>query len=259
MKRSATLAFAILLFAATPVPQPTDVSVLYAGSLVTPMEGPISAALARDEGLHFVGEGRGSKALLNLIVGGLRTPDVFISADRSLADQLVAKGLAAAQDEKTFGGASMVLGWADASPHRALFDRVAAGQETLVAALETPGLRIARTDPALDPKGERTERALRILGLPETLGSIYPEEDLLVRLETGQADAGFLYSTEAVARKLHAVPLPGAASLSGEITYTAVILKGAPHPQAARRFVEFITAGAGKPILEAAGITYLAP
>jgi molybdate/tungstate transport system substrate-binding protein len=250
--------FLCAVLAAAPVGSPapaSDVNVLYAGSLVTPMEGPVAQALAHDTGLHFVGEGRGSKALANLIAGGLRTPDVFISADRTLVDGLAAKGLV--ESAVTFGGASMVLGWADASPHRQLFEDVAAGKASLVAALQTPGLRIARTDPALDPKGERTVRALRMMGLPDTLGTIYPEEDLLVRLETGQADAGFLYSTEAIARKLHDVPLPGAASLSGEITYTAVILKAAPHPEAARRFVDFITNGAGKPILEAAGITYL--
>jgi molybdate/tungstate transport system substrate-binding protein len=246
----------LALGGASPSPASGDVDVLYAGSLVTPMEGPIAAALAKD-GLHFAGEGRGSKALFSLIVGGLRAPDVFITADRSLADQLLAKGLAASAT--TFGGASMVLGWADTSPHRALFDAVAAGKESLVAALQTPGLRIARTDPALDPKGERTIRALKIMGLPETLGTIYPEEDLLVRLETGQADAGFLYSTEAIARKLHAVPLPGAASLSGEITYTLVMLKAAPHPDAARRFADFILTGEGKTILEGAGITYTTP
>jgi molybdate/tungstate transport system substrate-binding protein len=243
-----------MLLGATAAAPPADVDVLYAGSLVTPMEGPIAAELARDENIHFVGEGRGSKALANLIASGLRNADVFISADSSITDDLIARGLAL--PGTTFGGASMVLGWADASPQKALFAKVAAGQESVVAALQTPGLRIARTDPAVDPKGVRTIAALKIMGLPPDLGTVYPEEDLLVRLETGQADAGFLYSSEAIARHLHYVPLPGAAALSDKITYTVVILKRAPHPEAARRFVDFIVSGGGKPILEAAGITY---
>ncbi|MBV8118105.1 MAG: ABC transporter substrate-binding protein, partial [Candidatus Eremiobacteraeota bacterium] len=46
-----------------------SVSVLYAGSLVTPMEGPIKTSLAT-AGIDFEGEGGGSKMLANLIASG---------------------------------------------------------------------------------------------------------------------------------------------------------------------------------------------
>ena len=66
------------LAAAAPTPAP--VSVLYAGSLVTPMEGAIKSALLT-QGIVFNGEPGGSKKLRNYIRDGLRTPDVFISVD----------------------------------------------------------------------------------------------------------------------------------------------------------------------------------
>lgn len=236
------------------VAAPGDVIVDYAGSLVTPMEGPIAADLAT-QGVHFVGEGRGSKALTHLIESGLRKPDVFISADSGLVDALDKEGLVA--QKRTFGSASMVLGYNPSSPRRALFEAVAAGKTTLSATLATPGLRIGRTDPITDPKGARTQKSLAILGLPTNLGAVYPEEDLLARIETGTLDAGFLYSTESIARHLPAIPLPGSASLANEITYTIAVMKNAPHPEAALQFARYLETGNGRRILQAAGLHYL--
>jgi molybdate/tungstate transport system substrate-binding protein len=240
------------------------VSVLYAGSLVTPMEGPVAQTLLSTQDVTFAGESGGSKKLANFIRDGLRSPDVFISADSKLVDQLAQRGLVASRI--TFGSGSMVLGYSPVSPKKSIFEAVAADRMPLVKALETPGLRIARTDPQLDPKGARTIEAMHlltndatvnaILGADENPTQIFPEESLLARLETGEADVGFLYSTEATARHIPAIPLPGKASLSGEITYTLAVMKAAPHPEAAQKFVDFILHGAGKRILEDAGVTY---
>ena len=234
-------------------PRPTDVVIDYAGSLVTAMEGPIAKA-ATKEGLHVVGEARGSTALTHLIEAHLRTPDVFISADRSLVDELARNGFIASS--RTFASATLVLGYSPASAHLDLFERAKQGKITVAGLLRTPGLRIARTDPALDPKGARTIQALKLLGLPPDLGIVFPEEDLLVRLETGEADIAFLYSTEALERNIPWIALPGKASLSGEITYTLAVMKAAPHPEGAKRFASFIFSGAGRPILERAGLDY---
>jgi molybdate/tungstate transport system substrate-binding protein len=228
------------------------------------MEGPIAARLPAATGVQFAGEGKGSKALANLIRDGLRNPDVFISADSTIVDDLARAGLVASS--RTFGGASMVIGYSPKSPYRALLEDVAAGKRSLLAVLETPGLKLARTDPKLDPKGERSVRAMRLLTNPATVtrilgpddnaAQIFPEEDLLVRLESGEADAAFLYSTEAKARHVPFVPLPGNASLSREITYTIAVMKRAPHPAAAKTFVDFILTGDGKAILQEAGVQY---
>ena len=68
---------------------------------------------------------------------------------------------------------------------------------------------------------------------------------------------GFFYRTEAIARGLHFVPLPGAAALTDRITYTLAVMKDAPHPEQARAFEAFILSGEGREILEHAGLTYL--
>ena len=260
-KWSLTLAFAALLtlpaLAATQV-----VSVLYAGSLVTPMEGSIKAALAKQD-IDFQGQGGGSKMLANLISAGAKRPDIFISVDPKIVLGLGSKVL----DAETFASTSLGIGWSNSSKHTALFEGVAAGKTPILSALSTPGLVIGRTDPNLDPKGVYTVEAMtllagadgakRILGDPENSAQIFPEEDLLARIDTGQADVGFFYKTEAVARGLRFVPLPGKASMSDKITYTIVDLRDAPHPAVARQFEQFILNGQGKTLLQNAGLEYL--
>ncbi len=238
------------------------VTVLYAGSLVTPMEGPIKAAL-QQRGIDFQGEPGGSKKLANLIAAGVRSPDVFISVDPKLVTNLGARVASAT----TFAGTSLGIAWAPASRDGALFESVAAGKTTLAAALQTPGLKIGRTDPLLDPKGAYTTEGVtlwlgrdgerRLLGEDENPAQIFPEEDLLARIDTGQADVGFFYRTEAIARKYRFIALPGAAALTDRITYTLAVMSAAPHPDLAKTFADFILTGDGRAILERAGVTYL--
>lgn len=237
------------------------VTVLYAGSLVTPMEGPIKAALAQ-RGIDFLGQPGGSKELANLILANLRSPDVFIAVDPKLISKLGDR----VASSTTFAGTSLGVAWAPQSRFASLFESVRTRQTTLRQALLRPGVKIGRTDPMLDPKGSYTVMGVttwlgtdgerQLLGNDENAAQIFPEEDLLARVETGQVDVGFFYQTEAVARGWHFIPLPGAAALTDKITYTLAIMKNAPHPAAAKSFADFILTGAGRKILESAGLTY---
>ncbi len=247
-----------------PSPDPANVSVLYAGSLVTAMEGPIKSALL-EEHLVFEGEPGGSKALANLILAGVRSPDVFISVDPRIVANLGSRVASAT----TFAGTSLGIAWAPTSKYAELFDAVAAGATPLQRALEMPGLRIGRTDPQLDPKGAYTLQAVttwlgsagerRLLGDDQNPAQIFPEQDLLARVDTGQADVGFFYRIEAIARGYRFVPLPGNAALTDHITYTLAVMRSAPHPKQARAFADFILSGRGRTILEHAGLMYLNP
>lgn len=237
------------------------VSVLYAGSLVTPMEGRIKTALAA-RGIAFQGEGGGSKMLAGLIASGAKNPDVFVSVDPSLVRGLGSKVASA----YAFASTSLGIGWTKDSKDDALFDSVAAGKRSLLDALSTPGLTIGRTDPRVDPKGAYTVEAVkllagsqlagRILGARDNPAQTFPEEDLLARVETGQADVGFFYRTEAASRGLRFMALPGPASMSQRITYVVAIMRGAHNPEGAAAFRDFVLTGPGKRILEEAGLDY---
>ena len=56
------------------------VFVMYAGSLVKIFEDAIGPAFQSESRYPYVGEGKGSVQVSNLIRDGFRTPDVFVSA-----------------------------------------------------------------------------------------------------------------------------------------------------------------------------------
>jgi molybdate/tungstate transport system substrate-binding protein len=248
------------LFAVLPNSSGT-VSVLYAGSLVRTMEGLLASSLHEHTGLTFAGEGKGSRALAHLITAGLRTPDIFISADPALLNGL-------ARQYFVFGSARMVVAYSPNSPHHALFQDAASGRRSILAVLADPSVRVGRTDPQLDPKGARTIRVLQLLGSHYhnaaqasailAKSGLFPEEDLAVRVESADLDAGFFYSTELAGRGLRTVELPNDSNLSSEIAYAIGIVRGAPNANGAQTFLDFILHGDGKRILESAGLRYFA-
>ena len=233
------------------------VNVAYAGSLVTPMEREVGPAFMRACACTYQGEGKGSVALANLIESGIKNPDVFISADTKLMDRLAASPKHLIRTYTVFAKASLVLGYSTKSPFAARFARVAAGKLSMRALLETPGLRVGRTDPKLDPKGARTNHALAAMDVSPAHSLVFPEEDLLVRLEAGDLDAAFLYSTESRSRKIPALDLPSAATKGHEVLYSIAVLATAPNPSGGQLFMDFVLNGPGRELLKRAGLFYV--
>lgn len=254
------LAALLLAAAVTLIPNSAPaVSVAYAASLVAVMEGPVARAFAARTGVRFAGEAKGSRAIANLIRAGLRNPDVFISADPALFKGLV-------RSYTVFGSARMVVAYSPKSAHAQLFSAAAKGAVSDLAALTAPGVHVGRTDPAIDPKGARTLRVIQLLGQhfhqADSARKLlqraqeFPEEDLAVRVQTGELDAGFFYSTETAPLGLRTIELPAGTNLAGEIAFGIAILPHAAHPQNAQSFLNFILYGQGKRILESAGLQY---
>jgi molybdate/tungstate transport system substrate-binding protein len=113
------------------------------------------------------------------------------------------------------------------------------------------GFKLGSTDPVLDPKGKLATKALKTANLSTSLAQIFPEEQLVGRLQSGQLDAGFFYTSESTELKLPTVSLgakPPAA------TYTITILNNAANADNAAKFVNFFLGVKGKSILAARGI-----
>jgi molybdate/tungstate transport system substrate-binding protein len=132
--------------------------------------------------------------------------------------------------------------------------------------LTEPGIRIGRTDPKLDPKGaltivlmKKTEAfykipglSQRVLGAPDNPAEVLPEETLVGRLQSGQLDAGFFYSTETADAKIPSIQLP--AEIAPRAVYTVAILHAAPNPGGAARFVAFLLGPDGRSLMQAHGM-----
>jgi len=267
------------------------VRVLYAGALVNLMEHALVPAVRKAEGLVVYGRPGGSVALAHLIRDRLEAADVFISADPEVNRLLSpSPSRPSAAWFFTLMRTSVVIAYNPRSRFAPLFQEASRGRLPWYRVLEEPGLRLGRTDPALDPKGYRTILVLelaeryyhepgltrRILGPPGNAGQIFPEETLLGRLEAGQLDAGFFYLSEAVEQHLPYIPLPDAINLGNPgmaaayarvayvdpsgavhrgspIVYTVTIPSTARNRDGALRFVLFLYSPAGQALLRAHG------
>ena len=263
------------------------VRVLYAGSLVNVFERDLGPAFTRASGIHVLGRAGGSTALAHMIRDGLVPADVFVSAEPGVNGILAPQaGAPSVSWYLMFGTTSMVIAYAPGSRFAPAL-RIGPWFQVLVS----PGLRLGRTDPALDPKGFRTILLAqlaeayyhapglvgRLLGPDENPSQIFPEEALVGRLTSGQLDAGFFYLVEAVAEHLPYVTLPPALNLSdpeftatyatvswvdslgakhtgAPIVYTVTIPSSARNPDGAARFVAFLVGPEARALLTSRGI-----
>jgi molybdate/tungstate transport system substrate-binding protein len=243
------------------------VNVLYAGSLAKLMEHGIGPAFDKADSADFRGYAGGSNKLANEIKGKLVQGDVFISANPTVnADLMGATNGAWVDWYVTFAQSPLVIGYNPSS-------RFAADLKTKpwYEVLQEPGIRIGRTDPKLDPKGKLTLELLKkaaavytipdlskkVLGAPENPAQVLPEESLVGRLQSGQIDVGFFYSTETTDLKISAITLPPETALSAH--YTATVLNNAPNAAGAVSFVQFLLGPDGTALMRAHGLDLVAP
>jgi molybdate/tungstate transport system substrate-binding protein len=246
---------------------PGRVNVLYAGSLVTLMEHGIGPAFDQATGGTFEGYAGGSNKLANEIKGRLRQADVFISANPRVNDDLAGP----ANGNRVswyviFAQSPLVIGYAPNSQFAA-----ALKSRPWYEVLQEPGIRIGRTDPRLDPKGKFTlelldkaekfyqihELSTKILGSAENPAQVFPEETLVGRLQSGQLDVGFFYSTETTDLKIPSIKVAGDVALSAHYTVTA--LNGAANPAGADRFVAFLLGRQAHALMTAHGLDITPP
>jgi molybdate/tungstate transport system substrate-binding protein len=236
------------------------VDVLYAGSLVTLMEKQVGPGFEKASGYSFRGFSGGSTALAAQIKGKVRAADVFVSASPA-ADQTLMGDGGAVSWYATFAGSPLVIGY---NP-KSRFAADLTGRPWYSVVTE-PGFLLGTTDPATDPKGTLAAQALTgtatsqhlpALGaLPKDQGIVFPEETLVSRLQSGQLDAGFFYSSEARAAGIPTVPVTGQ---DLKATYTVTVVGGAPHEAGAEAFVRYLLGDQGLAALRTNAFTLTTP
>lgn len=139
-----------------------------------------------------------------------------------------------------------------------------------LADLAQPGLRLSLPNPQMEGIGRLIEKALERAGGRELRERIMVEKvkqgsTVLTRIhhrETplsllkGHADAGVVWRTEALFQRqighdVEAIEIPPAQNQVGR--YEAAVVTGAPHPQGAADFVEFLAGHEGQAILRRYG------
>lgn len=226
------------------------------------MQNQLGPAVKTATGHSVTGFSGGSTALATQIKGKVHAADVFISASPDVNASL--QGSSNGNWESwyaTFATSELVLGY---NPKSTFASRLKT--EPWYQVITESGFRLGSTDPATDPKGRLAEQALTdaaarhhdpaLTKLAGEQSTVYPEETLVGRLQSGQLDAGFFYASEAAAAKIPTVPLTGA---DLKATYTVTILNRAPHEKAAEAFVAYLLGAKGQALLEGDGFTLVNP
>ncbi len=170
--------------------------------------------------------------------------DVFAAASPKYPEQLQGENLLG--KTTSFATNSLVLVTPNANP---------AGI-TSVSDLENGDAKVVVADPAV-PLGSYTEDVLGNLGIDESkLNIVSKEQDaeaVLAKLTSGEADAGFVYVTDALSQQaeLHEIPFPAAADATA--TYPIGIVSYSTNTKAAQQWIDLVKGPHGQAVLRQLG------
>jgi molybdate/tungstate transport system substrate-binding protein len=231
------------LQASSPSSNEGKVFVMYAASLLKTFKDSIGPLFQKETGYTYEGEARGSVQVANMIIDGLRKPDVFVSAgtipimklmnSSTSNNNSVGKSTNLAEWLVKFASAEMVIAYSPTGRFYSDLEKARIGEIPWYEVLSKQDFKFGRTDPELDPKGyymiitaklsniyyNDSTIKQRILGDDRNSKQIFPEEILKTILEQGQVDAVAAYKHEAVARGLPYITLPFEINLA-DSTYT---------------------------------------
>ncbi len=185
----------------------------------------------------------GSDELAAQIQQGAKA-DVFASADTEYPTELFKEGLV--EEPQVFAANELVIAVPEGSEIKSLAD------------LAKPGVKLVIGDPSV-PVGSYTRTVLGRLPAAEREAieaNVVSEEtevaSIVAKLETGAADAGFVYVTdEKSAGSLEPVSVP--AKLQPEVEYAVAVVSSSDEKPAAEEFVAGLVEGEGQEDLRGAG------
>lgn len=223
------------------------VKVAYAASLANLMEHDLGPAFDKATGADFQGDAAGSTQLVSEIKGKVKQADVFISASTDANTGLIGDANGGWESwYATFATAPLVIAYSPDSKFAADLKSKPWNQ-----VITESGFKMGSTDPKLDPKGKLAAQALAKDGVPASAVQVFPEEQLVGRLQSGQLDAGFFYSSEAAELNIPTVAL---GDLHLQATYTVSVLNKAADHDAGVAFVQYLFSDAGKALMTKHGL-----
>jgi len=202
-------------------------SVAAASSLSYLHEKIVAPAFTKADGYKYSGQYNASGDLESDIASGEISPNVFESVGGDNITPLFPKYT---KWYVQYAGTSMVLAYNPNSKYASEFKAFADGSKPLsqlFTLLETPGFKLGRTDPNIDPQGRDfiymlelaqsyyhlpSDTVAKILGTSDfgsaTSSEIYAESSLDSTLQSGQLDASSAFVTQAIELHLDYIPLP---------------------------------------------------
>ena len=226
------LASALLLRCLQAASPDAKVTVFAAASLRDSLQ-EIAAAYEKRSSGRIVFNFAASGVLARQIEEGAPA-DLFFSADEARADAQGTKGLLVKATRTNLLANSLVIVTASDSA------MVHSPGDLTNAAVK----RVALGDPKTVPAGTYAKVYLEKSGLwPGIEPKVIPCENVravLAAVESGNVDAGVVYKTDAAISRKVRVVFEVPAGDGPKITYPAALVKDAPQPEAARRFLGYL-------------------
>ena len=220
-----------------------------------PLLPSILHAYAAESGVHATATYESSAALTAHILNGAGF-DLFLSADMSYPERVIAAGMGATAQPVPYAQGVLVL----------YTRRDSRWPQPTVALLRDPALqRLAIADPARAPYGHAAMEAIEHLGLATTLQPKLVIASNIAQAaqfaETGNADAGLISQAAAMTPALRAtgnfVAVPQ--SLYPAMQQGAVVLAHAAERVEAQRFLDFLLSPEMQGQLERSGLKAVRP
>ncbi|HMD95637.1 MAG TPA: extracellular solute-binding protein [Trebonia sp.] len=252
-------------------------NVAYASSLTYLNENVVKPAFTAT-GYGFSGTGNASGTLESDIAAGEISPNVFESVGGDNITPLQPKFT---KWYVQYAGTSMVIAYNPKSKYASEFKAYADGSKPLStlfsSLLQTPGLKLGRTDPNIDPQGRDfiymlelaqsyyhlpSDTVAKILGTTDfgtsNSSQIYAESALDSTLQSGQLDASSAFVTQAIELHLDYIPLPvqinlGSAALASTYHTASVKLQNGDTKHGSPQVIDITTIGTPTP----AGIAFV--
>lgn len=229
--------------------QPTRTIQVFAAASTTDAILEIKRQFTKHSGVEVLASFGSSGALAQQIAHGADA-DVFLSADAKWIDHLTGEGLVVRRQNLMSNRLVIVV------PGDSRITVTKPGD-----LLATDIQHLALGNPESVPAGSHARLALIRLGLWEKLRpKVAAAEDVrgaLNYVETGAAEAGIVYATDAAISKRVKVVATIAESLTGPIRYPVVLLEHGQDDPAAESFYRFLCSPAACIVFEKRGFTTL--
>jgi molybdate transport system substrate-binding protein len=190
----------------------------------------------------------GSNTLAAQIANGAPA-DVFAAANTAIPDALYAQGVVEKPVAFTRNTLVIVVPKSNPAGINDIYD------------LTKPGVKIDVANPAV-PVGSYTQTILRNMDLTgRIMSNVVSQEDdvrsVLTKIALGQADAGFVYATDAktVPGQVKVIKVPAWAQ--PKVTYAMAVVTKSPNQAAAQAFIREVLSKAGQAKLLAFGFLAL--
>ena len=170
--------------------------------------------------------------------------DIFASANTKLPEQLYAEGLVEKPVVFTRNELILIVPKSNPAGIHSVFDLQKPGVKLVVGAVGVP-------------VGDYTRVVLHNLGLDDVLGNVVSQEtdvrEVLAKVSLGDADAGFVYVTDARSVRGQVATIGIRWSAQPIVRYAVSVVKSSHHLAAARAFVHGLLGKAAQAKLRAAG------